>query len=174
MDIFVLGHVGRFSYQKNHEFLIDVFKSVYETNKNIRLLVIGQGELEDRIHERICRYGLEDVVCHIRSTPAVNEYMQAMDAFLFPSRYEGLGIVAVEAQVAGLPIIVSESIPYDIHLTDLVHVRTINSGVKIWVDTVHEIMQQVVERKKYAEEVKNSGYCIEDSARELEKIYELS
>ena len=171
MEPFVLGHVGRFSYQKNHEFLVDVFKNIYAINKNTRLLLIGQGELEDQIHERIRHYGLEHVVCHIRSTPYVNLYMQAMDAFLFPSRYEGLGIVAVEAQAAGLPTIISDTIPEAVCLTDLVRVCPINHGIQAWEDAVYEIMQQTVERKKYAEVLKDNGYCIEASTKELEKIY---
>lgn len=94
-DEFVIGHVGRFAFQKNHDFLIEVFKEIVKINDNVKLLLIGIGELEDTIKDKVNNLGLKDKVIFTGKREDINCLMQAMDLFAFPSRFEGFGIVLI-------------------------------------------------------------------------------
>lgn len=170
-DAFVIGHVGRFSYQKNHDFIIEMFKYILSKHKNARLLLIGVGELQDSIMNKVHLEGLDSYVFHIESTPYVNEYLQAMDCFVLPSFYEGLPIVGVEAQAAGLPLIVSDAISNELKISDLVYTCKINAGPICWENCIENIMTRKIDRSKYSDIVRKSGYSIEESVEELERVY---
>lgn len=107
----VFGHVGRFTEAKNHPFLIQVFERIKQSEPNAQLLLIGRGENEEKIRELVESKQLNDSVHFLGIRNDVEAIMKAMDVFLFPSLYEGLGIVVIEAQASGLPCIVSEAIP---------------------------------------------------------------
>ena len=112
-DAFVVGHIGRFSQQKNHTFLLEAFASVHRIHPEAILMLVGDGELRPEVTRQVERLHLSDCVrfCGVRSdVPAL---LSAMDVFAFPSRFEGLGIVAIEAQAAGLPVVCSEHIPIE-------------------------------------------------------------
>ena len=120
-DATVVGHVGRFNRQKNHEFLLEVFhKYVQELNSTAHLLLVGTGKLQKVIQKKIQQFRLTDQVHLLGERPDVNRLLQAMDLFLFPSFMEGLSVSMVEAQCAGLPCVVSDRIPHETALTDLV------------------------------------------------------
>ena len=91
--------------------MIDVFKSVHDKNRNSKLLLVGTGNGQSNIREKVDDLGLSDSVFFLGNRGDVNRILQAMDVFLFPSLYEGLGIAALEAQAAGLPCIISDSVP---------------------------------------------------------------
>lgn len=110
-DKFVIGNIGRFVYQKNHEFLIELFQSVAAKMPNAVLLLIGIGELQNHIRNKVREAGLENRVEFLGKRDDVAEIMQAMDLFLLPSRFEGFGIVLLEAQSAMLPCVASDTIP---------------------------------------------------------------
>lgn len=101
-DKFVIGHVGRIEKEKNHEFLIDIFKEIKQKNNNARLLLVGEGSLENKIKQKVKDDSLENDVIFIGNSHKVSDYYQAMDVFVFPSLAEGLGIVLIEAQSNGL------------------------------------------------------------------------
>ncbi len=107
---YVVGHVGRFSYQKNQEYLVKVFVEVLKEKKDCKLMLVGSGETEENVFAKIRDAGIDDKVIHIESSDSVNDLMQVMDVFVLPSRFEGLPIVATEAQAAGLPCILSDVI----------------------------------------------------------------
>lgn len=107
---FVIGHVGRFVPQKNHTFLIDVFAKVKKTRPEAKLMLIGQGPLEEKIRGKVHRLGLEKDVLFLGQRNDVNKLYSAMDVFVLPSLYEGLPVVGVEASVNGLPCILSSTI----------------------------------------------------------------
>jgi len=109
-DNLVIGHVGRFTYQKNHNFLIEVFNEILKTNHGARLLLIGEGELQKSIKKRVDNLGISDSVLFIGSRTNVNYYMQAMDVFVLPSFYEGLGMVLIEAQACGITCVASKKV----------------------------------------------------------------
>lgn len=110
-DMIVIGHVGRFHFQKNHIFLIEIFEELYKRNSNYRLLLVGQGELETNIREKVISKGLSEKVifCGVRTD--VEKLYQAMDLFILPSIFEGLGVVALEAQACLLPCLLSDTTP---------------------------------------------------------------
>lgn len=108
-DDFVLGHVGRFAYQKNHEFLINVFNEVHKVKPDAKLLLIGTGELEEQTRQQVTDLGLDDFVIFGGLTNEVQAAFAAMDAFLLPSHFEGLPIVGVEAQASGLPCLFADT-----------------------------------------------------------------
>ena len=110
----VIGHVGRFVQQKNHTFLVDVFKEYHKKNPDSKLLLVGSGPLEDEIKKKVERLGLIDSVLFLGQRDDTNKLYSVMDIFCLPSLYEGLGVVGVEAQAAGLPCIFSKDVPIDV------------------------------------------------------------
>lgn len=136
-NAFVVGHVGRFAPQKNHEYLLEVFKKVYEKNNSSVLLLIGGGELFDDIKAQAAKMALESCVRFIGITDDTAAYMQAMDVFVLPSRYEGLPVVCVEAQAAGLECVLSSEITREVNLTGRVKFLSIDSkNTGMWADTI--------------------------------------
>src|SRR5450830_1193044 len=119
---FVIGCVGRLSYQKNHEFLIGIFRDIHEKDNDARLCLVGRGELEHDIREQVQKLGLNDAVQFLGVRNDVPQLLQAMDVFVLPSRYEGLPIAFIEAQAAGLACFGSDSgVPREAAVTDLMH-----------------------------------------------------
>ncbi|MGM9986278.1 MAG: glycosyltransferase family 1 protein [Bacillaceae bacterium] len=135
-DKLVIGHVGRFNKQKNHAFLIDIFNEVYKQNKNAVLLLIGQGTLMDDIKEKVASLGLNDAVKFLGLRSNIADMMQAMDIFLFPSLFEGLPVVLVEAQAAGLTCITSTGVTEEANITKEVMYLSLQASPKEWADAV--------------------------------------
>ena len=100
----VIGHIGRFQPQKNQEFLVEIFSRYLKQDNNAILMLIGQGENEDKVKQRISELGINDKVMLMGVRQDVNELLQAMDVFVLPSLFEGLGMVLIEAQAAGLHV----------------------------------------------------------------------
>lgn len=163
---FVIGHVGRFCYQKNHDFLIDIFEKVHEREKEAILLLIGEGELEDEIKAKVHRLGLDECVIFAGTCSNVNEMYQAMDVFVLPSRYEGLPVVGVEAQAAGLPCLFSINVTKETKLLDNVFFE--NALDKYIEDVLNELNMK---RINVAEKIKQAGFDIEEEANKLQDIY---
>lgn len=171
-DKFVIGHVGRFHSQKNHMFLIDVFKKVYDKKNNAVLLLVGDGELRSEIEARIKELGLTNNVILTGVKSNINELLQAMDIFVFPSLYEGLGIVAIEAQAAGLNCIVSEKIPSEAFVSELIRSLPLNFSVDKWVENILMIQNQdSSERINKSDLIKKAGYDIKDKSKWIENFY---
>lgn len=174
-DKFIIGHIGRFSYQKNHIFLINLFKKLVEANENIRLLLIGKGKLEEQIRSMAYAYGLEDKIYFAGACNNVNCWIQAMDMFCLPSRFEGFPIVAVEAQAAGVTSIFSNTITEEVKLTKNVAFLPLNQS--IWKKEIEIKMNQIFtndiyDRMNYSQILREQGYDIRNSIRELEQLYE--
>ncbi|MGO4543332.1 glycosyltransferase family 1 protein [Paenibacillus sp. 2TAB23] len=115
-DCFVVGHVGRFAHQKNHVQLIDMFHKLLEKRPNSRLLLVGDGPLKSEIERKVRDLRIEDHVMFLGVKSNINEMLQAFDVFVFPSYHEGLGIVVIEAQGAGLPCIISDTVPAEVDM----------------------------------------------------------
>ncbi len=135
-DAFVLGHIGRFSDYKNHTFLIDVFSEVYKENKNAFLLLIGAGELLNNIKTKIDKYGLKNRVMILSHRSDIPQLLRAMDVFVFPSLFEGLGIVLIEAQALGLRCIVSDVVPKEAFQTELAVPVSLNKSPERWAEII--------------------------------------
>ena len=165
----VIGHIGRFMKQKNHEFLIDVFNELYKENNNYKLMLIGQGPLEDEIKQKVKDLDIENAVIFLGQKTDANKYYQAMDLFLFPSLYEGLGMVFVEAQAAALPSIASTEVPKIAEASDRAYFIGLDQSNKVWINKINEVINQ--ERKIDIRRIKDSGFDIVTEAKKLEEEY---
>lgn len=166
----VLGHVGRFSPPKNHTFLVDIFRAVLSLHPDSKLLLVGQGNLEQEVRNKCNDYGILDHVVFAGVRNDVYRLMQAMDVFVFPSLYEGLGIVAVEAQAAGLPCVVSDRVPKECEKTNgLVSYLPLDQNPDDWAKRIIEAA--ATERKDTSAEIMNNGFDISENARWLQDFY---
>lgn len=169
-DAFVVGNIGRFCYQKNHEYLIEIFNQLVKQKKNAVLLLIGEGELEQDIRKKVAERHLQDRVLFLGHQNDTSLYYQAMDAFVLPSRYEGLGMVAVEAQACAVPTICSTEVPKEAKiLPDTVFLR-LDSEPEIWVKSILSAAQHY-KRKDTSEEMKQAGFDISVEAGKLAEFY---
>lgn len=133
---FVVGHIGRFVAQKNHTFLIDIFNELHKENKDTVLLLIGQGPLQDQIKEKVRELGLEDSVRFAGQVDNASDYYNAMDVFVLPSLYEGLGMVLIEAQANELPCIASTEVPKKASVSNQVEFISLKEENKKWADNI--------------------------------------
>lgn len=134
-DEFVIGHVGRMAYQKNHQFLVQVFAEFHQEHPNAKLLLVGEGPLKSEILAQVKRLRLQDVVIFYGTSNNVSELYQAMDVFALPSHFEGLPISGVEAQASGLPVVFADTITKEAAITDNCRFVTIDgdSAIQKWV-----------------------------------------
>lgn len=159
-NIKVFGHVGRFNIQKNHEFLIKIFKEIHKKEKNSLLLLIGEGELEEKIKKQVEELNLTDFVLFLGPKANVNEYLMAMDALIFPSFFEGMPNVVIEAEASGLKCFVANTITKEANITGLVNYLDIQKSACFWADFILENINY--ERKNYEKEFRANKYIIED------------
>lgn len=166
---FVIGHVGRYCYIKNQLFLLDVFKAVLERRKNSHLLLIGKGEDQRKIEQKILGLDLQDKVSLLIDRSDVADLYQTMDIFVMPSLFEGLPVVGIEAQASGLPCIVSDRISREVMITNSIKECAIESGVKYWAE---KILDCDLSRNANAYQLlAEAGYDIELETPKLEQIY---
>ena len=137
-DTFVLGHIGRVTVPKNHQFLVELFAEYHKENPDSKLLLVGDGELFETVQQQCKQLGISDAVLMIGSKTNTEDYYQAMDVFVFPSLWEGLGIVAIEAQANGLTCLVSENVPGEAILTENTKVLSIQSKGE-WLDELKKV-----------------------------------
>lgn len=166
---FVVGHVGRFCYQKNHKFLIELFAEVHRQEPTAVLLLIGAGELMNEVKAKVHAKGLDDTVLFLGVRQDVSQLYQAMDCFVLPSRYEGLPVVGVEAQTAGLPCVFSDVVSREAALTGNVHYLSLAVPVTTWAAAV--LNTRCFERKDTLEAIREAGFDIEKEAGRLERYY---
>lgn len=166
---FVVGHVGRISYQKNHKFLIEIFNEIYKLNKDVVLLLAGRGELESEVKEQVENLGLTDVVKFLGVRNDVPELLQAMDVFLLPSRYEGLPVVLVEAQASGVICFASDTITKEIQVTNTLKYMSLTTDPSIWAKEI--LYSTQYKRENNFDIMQNSGYSIEKESKLLEVFY---
>lgn len=166
---YVIGHVGRFSHEKNHIFLIDIFTEVTKVNVDAKLLLIGVGELENDVRELVEKKGLTERVIFAGKREDVNCIMQAMDLLVLPSLFEGLGVVLIEAQAAGLKCLASTEVPEDVELTE--NIRRIPLDKAKWVEEI--VNAYPYERtNKQLKKIRNAGYDIMSMVRNMEQDYQ--
>lgn len=172
-DSIVVGNIGRMVWQKNQKFVIDVFNELQKLNKNYRLVLIGDGPLKNSLMQQCQELGIEKLVTFIKNSNQIADYYQAMDCFLFPSNYEGLGMVAVEAQIAGLPVIASTQVPVEAKISDNFKLIDLKEKINVWVQYIGKNIS-INDRKDKKKEAKKNGYNIHNEASSLEsKYYEL-
>lgn len=166
---FVVGHVGRFMRQKNHEFLIDIFAEVAKQKENAVLMLIGEGPLVVAIRKKVNELHLEKKVLFLGVRNDVADLYNVMDVFTLPSYYEGLPVVGVEVQANGLPFLCSDQVTREILISDSIKLIPLNDGAEKWAE---EILS--AKRVAFAETLKSmqeSGFDISNEARKLENKY---
>lgn len=167
---FVIGHIGRFQKQKNHHFLIQVFYEIIKEKPNSYLLLLGRGDLEDEIKNQVNKLKVEENVMFLGVREDVPEIINSLDAFVFPSLYEGLGLVLIEVQSLGVPCFVSNTVPKDAEISSqLFNYLDLDVGSKEWADKI--INFDYCGKVNYFESVIKKGYSIEGTVKKLERIY---
>lgn len=168
---FVIGHVGRFKPEKNHVFLLNVFCEVLKRCPNAKLLLIGNGDPNFDILKKIEDLNIKNNVIILKNRKDVNELYQAMDVFVFPSLYEGLGIVAIEAQASGLPTICSERLPLESNISPLYKKLSLALPIDSWVDAVVKEKKNKLAHQNMQQFVIKSGYDIKTTANYMQDFY---
>lgn len=167
----VIGHVGRFVVAKNHEFILDIFCEFLKRVKDSKLILIGDGPLRNKIESKAKNLGIFDNIIFTGSIPNVNKYLQMIDVFLFPSIYEGLPFALVEAQAAGLPCIISDSIPRECNIVnDLVISLSLKASITEWINRILNVSKQI-NRVDTSKIICDSGYDIKETTKWLEEFY---
>lgn len=172
-DSFVIGHVGRFHYAKNHEFLLEIFdrlhRNLEQKGRSCKLLLLGEGEGMAAAKAQAAALGVEKDVLFLGNHKDVEAYYQVFDLFLFPSRFEGLPGTVVEAQAAGLRCIISDRITTEVGISELVSFHSLEDGADQWAKEVECSM--AYERRDRCEAVRKAGFDVQEQARRLERFY---
>lgn len=166
----IYGHVGRFHYAKNHEFLLNVFAEISKKDDRARLLMIGDGPRMQEIQGLATDLGIKERVIFEGMKTDVSSYYQAMDCFVYPSRYEGLPGTVVEAQASGLPVIMSDTICNEVAVTDLVKTLSLNDSYEKWANEA--IKSTASCRKEYNQRVIDAGFDVSIQTKKLMEFYE--
>lgn len=167
----VIGHIGRFNKQKNHKFLIDVFAEILKRKPDSILMLIGKGEMKEKIEEQIIKLGIDKSVIFTGVRDDVPELLCAMDIFIFPSLYEGMPNTVIEAQATGLPCVIADTITREAGITDLVHYKSLQYSPREWSeDVLSYCNRDNKNRELYSEQLKAAGYDINDCAKKFIEI----
>lgn len=170
-DKFVIGHVGRFGFMKNHTYLVDIFAELCKSREDMALVLIGKGEEEATIHDKLKALGIEDKVLFLGNKFDVERYYQAFDYFVFPSTFEGLPGSVVEAQAAGLHCLISDRITREVALTDLVSYRSIEEEPKLWAEEILRNAREAFLRKDMQEAIAKKDFDVNTQAARMEEFY---
>ena len=164
----VYSHIGNFIKQKNHNFLIDLFYEIQKKENNSILILVGDGPLKNQIEDKVKKLKIEDKVLFLGFREDIPNLLCMSDIFLFPSLYEGFGIVLVEAQVNGLTIVTTNNIPNEVKISNNYYVID-NYDINSWVNTILNI--KLNNREDSNKNIIENGYDIKEVSNQLEKIY---
>ena len=162
-DTLLIGHIGRFSEQKNHKFILDVFKEIKYQHPNSKLLLLGVGELQNIIEGKVQQMHLNNDVIFAGLKSNTQDFYSAFDVFLMPSIYEGLPVVGIEAQSEGLPCFFSSNISNLIKITQNAHVLPLSMGPQKWAEVILATSIEKSNRNEYADKVSASGFSIKST-----------
>lgn len=168
-DKFVIGNIGRLHEQKNQSFLIDVFYEIQKRKDNAILLIVGKGPLENELKEKVSNLGINDKVYFLGNRKDIERIYQGMDVFVLPSLFEGLGIVAIEAQVSGLPVIASTGVAKEANITNNILNIDLSEPIDVWVEAICKT--KVNNRKSIEDIVRKSKFNIKNNVKFLQEFY---
>lgn len=169
-DKFVIGHVGRFTHEKNHEFILKVFKKIHKKNNKSVLILVGEGPLKEEIQIIAEDMGIKDSVIFTGVRSDVNELLQGMDIFIFPSKYEGLGMALIEAQAVGLYCVTSDNVIRETDLTGNVKYLSLEKSPEFWAEEILNNIKYLKRENKY-DAISSAGYNLKKEAKHLENYY---
>ena len=167
---YTIIHAGRFSEQKNQLFLLDIFKELKSIDSNVKLLLLGKGELLEKAKEKARLLGINSDVLFLGVRENVEDYLSAADCYVMPSLYEGLPVAAVEAECSGLPTVLSENITREVRLTKNVLFISLDKPAKYWSEQIYKYKE--VLRTDSSTDVADKGYSIHNGAKKLQQYYE--
>lgn len=171
-DKVVYGFIGRYVEQKNPLFLIDIFNEISKKQSNAILVMIGFGELEQEMMDRIKGYGIADRVENLGRRDDIKQFYNAFDAFLLPSLYEGMPVVGVEAQCCGLPIFFSKNITTETTASNLAHYLSLDDSPQKWAETIIPVVESNMSvRRSYSDEIIAAGFDSANEALRLQNFY---
>lgn len=175
-DDIVIGHIGRFVEAKNHLFLIDVSNEMIKKNPRVKVLLVGNGPLKRSIEEKVKLLNIEKNIYFLGLRDDINRILNTCDLFIFPSIYEGLGLVMLEAQGSGLPCLVSEAIQKEADLAiGLVKQINLAQGAELWAEEALKLIGKKNNNKEIIEEAfENKGYKIEKIVNTLLEVYKIN
>ena len=168
-NCFVMGHTGRFAYQKNHSFLIDIFAAVSKIMDSARLVLLGDGGLFPEIKSKVADLGLERKILFLGHRTDINNWYSAMDLFLLPSKFEGLPIAAIEAQASGLSCLVSDRITEEVMINENVSMLPLEVG--LWTEKILECHQNNYREENGKINLMKEGYDIAMQIKVIENEY---
>lgn len=167
------GNVGRLHFQKNQSFLLDIFSEICKKREDARLVIVGGGDDEKALKEKTNRLGLNDKVLFLGVRSDVPAIMSALDVFLLPSKFEGLGIVLIEAQASGLLSFASaEVVPVDARVTDLLNFISLSQSAENWAEKILEKTANLQRRDTHSE-ITQAGYNIDTQISALQNFFEM-
>ena len=169
-DELLCGHVGTFSFPKNHIFLLSIFEDVLKIRPNAKLVCCGTGGLLNTIIDKAKEMGIQDKVIFPGVVKNCNEYMMAMDVFIFPSFFEGFPVSVIEAEATGLPVVMSDVITNEVDITDRIYRHSLEESSSEWAKTVCGISPR--NRKLYNKTVTESKYNMKTSVKMIQSLYE--
>lgn len=170
----VIGHIGSFTKQKNHKFIIQVFQELLKKKPSAKLILIGTGPLKEEIENKVRTLNIINNVHFLGSRSDIPQLLSDMDAFLFPSFFEGLGIALVEAQAAGLPCLISNKIPEEVDMgLNLVNRMSLREDPEKWAEKLLEMIKDTksIDVNKCLIDINKRGYNIENTILKLKQIY---
>ena len=169
-DSFILGHVGHLADVKNQSFLLDLMPHILEKKPNALLLLLGEGENRPMLEQKIRDLKLQDHVIMTGNVTNVADYLSAMDVFVFPSLYEGLPLSILEVQANGLPCVISDRVPEDVFLTDLIHPLSLEDPKEAWIKKILSAKRS--QPQTYNDCLRGSAYAVETAMEKIYCIYE--
>ncbi len=169
----VIGHVGSLTEIKNHGFLIGVFHRVHQVYPHARLVLVGQGWLEEKLRHQVATLGLDEAVIFLGERNDVHEVLNVMDVFVLPSIGEGFSMATLEAQCNGLPCLVSDVLPEEVRITSLVSSLSLGDSAEKWAQRIGELYQgsRDIDRARYTRYIQQAGYDIQENAQWLQETY---
>lgn len=175
-DAILVGTIGRVVQQKNPLFCVRVFRELLASDSRARLLMVGSGDLDSDVNRLISDLRIDEFVIRIPATADVAEYYCALDAFLLPSRFEGVPFASIEAQCAGLPVLASAEVPREAAITDLYHWLPLTEPLEGWAERLSELLKggRNVNRRSYASKVASAGYDALITAKSVASFYDIS
>ncbi len=168
-DELVIGHVGRFSSQKNHAFLLQIFASLLEKKSNCRLVCIGDGPLRESLEKQAENLSIIDKVHFLGVRTDIPQLLQMLDVFVFPSFYEGLPVTLIEAQAAGLKILASDTITTEVHLTEDIEFLSIDQPAIVWADKISKI--EIGAKNDNTDLIIKGDYDIVSNTKNIQEFY---
>ena len=168
----VIGNVGRLHFQKNQEFIIDIFNELHKEDKKYKLVLVGQGEDEKKLKEKVHQLKLDDVILFTGVQKDIQAWLSSFDFFLFPSKFEGLSIAGLEAQANGVPVLCSAKVnPQELKINSNFEFMSLKYSSDLWAKEVKKVLtNKRIESKQVIENFSKAGYEIKNETRKFEDL----